>query len=168
MNAFVVRLLRAVILLMALGVLATQAWVLPEFATTLAINYPEVAELRGPALTVSIIGLTAAHVVLVCVWHLLTMVRTNTVFSRGALRWVDAIIGSAAAAGALALGLLVWLSARTAETGMQPGIALILLGCSVLGAGAALLVAVLRTLLSNAMRLKHQAGDLRAELDEVI
>ncbi|MGI5189603.1 DUF2975 domain-containing protein [Promicromonospora sp. CA-289599] len=113
MNTFVVRLLRAVILLMLLGVLITQAWVLPDIARSLATRYPEVDHLRTPALTVSIIGLTAAHVVLVCAWRLLTMVRHDTVFSTSAFRWVDVIIGATGAAGASALGLLIWLSTPT-------------------------------------------------------
>jgi hypothetical protein len=167
-NPFVVRLLRAVILLMVLGVLITQAWVLPDIAGSLSIRYPEVAHLHAPALTVSIIDLTAAHVVLVCVWRLLTMVRTNTVFSADAFRWVDVIIGAAGAAGALTLGLLLWLGSQTTETGMQPGIALLLLGCVVLATGVALVVAVLRALLAKAVGLKDEAGTLQAELDEVI
>ena len=168
MNAFVVRLLRAVILLMALGVLLAQAWVLPDIARSLVARYPEVAYLHGPTLTVSIIGLTAAHVVLVCVWHLLTRVRRDTVFSTGALRWVDAIIYAAAAAGVLAFSLLLWLGTQTTETGIPPGIALLLLGCVVLAAGVALVVAVLRALLAKAVGLKDEASTLQGELDEVI
>lgn len=168
MNTLVVRSLRVVIVVMHLGVLVAQAIALPEMAASLAATYPEAAHLRGPVLTVSVVGLTAAHVSLFCVWRLLTMVRRDTVFSARAFRWVDVIIGAAGTAGVLAFALLLWLGARTTGTGIPPGITLVLLGAGVVAAGAALLVGVLRALLRKAVGLEHAASTLRAELDEVI
>jgi hypothetical protein len=167
-NVLATGLLRLVLIFMFLGVLVTQLWVLPDISRSLAAHYPEVAHLRSPTLMISIITLVAAQLVLVCVWRLLTLVRRDTVFTLEAFRWVDVVIGSSAGAGVLALGLLVWLTAQTTQTGIQPGIALILLGSSVLAAGIALLVGVLRSLLAKAVGLKGEATNLRAELDEVI
>lgn len=168
MKTFVTGLLRPVIVLMFLGILIAQAWVLPDVSESLAAQYPEMAHVRTPTLVASIIMLATAQLALLCVWRLVTLVLRDAVFAHAAFRWVDVIIGAAVAAALLALGLLLWLTGQTAETGMQPGIALILFGCSVLAAGVALLVGVLRSLLASAVGLKGEATTLRAELDEVI
>ena len=68
----------------------------------------------------------------------------------------------------LAFGLLLWLGTQTRETGMGPGIALLLLGCVVLAAGVPLVVAVLSALLAKVVGLKDEASTLQTELDEVI
>lgn len=168
MNVLATGLLRLVIVFMFLGILIAQVWVLPDMSRSLGDQYAEVAHVRTPALVTSIIMLAAAQLVLVCVWRLVTMARRGAVFSRAAFRWVDVIIGAAVAACVLALGLLLWLTGQTVETGMQPGVALVLFGCAVLGAGVALVVGVLRSLLASAVGLKGEARTLRAELDEVI
>lgn len=160
-------LLRAVIVLLVLGTLLTQLVVLPDLSLSLEYRYPEAAHLRVPTLVVSVIGLVPLHVVLVCVWRLVGMVRRDAVFSPAAFRWVDAMIWSALAA-ALALGLLGWLTGATQDTGLQPGIGLTLLGSAVLAVGVGLLVVVLRGLLVKAVGWKGEATALRAELDEVI
>jgi len=161
-------LLRAVIVLLVLGTLLTQLVVLPDLSLSLEYRYPEAAHLRVPTLVVSVIGLVPLHVVLVCVWRLVGMVRRDAVFSPAAFRWVDAMIWSALAAAALALGLLGWLTGATQDTGLQPGIGLTLLGSAVLAVGVGLLVVVLRGLLVKAVGWKGEATALRAELDEVI
>lgn len=168
MNALVTGLLRLVLGFMFLGVLLVQTWVLPDISGSLAGQYAEAAHLRTPALVVSIVILAMAQVVLVCLWRLVALVRRDAVFSRVAFRWVDVIIGAAVAAAALAFGLLIWLTRQTVETGIQPGVALMLVGCSVLAVGIALVVGVLRSLLVSAVGLKGEATTLRAELDEVI
>jgi hypothetical protein len=167
-NVLATGLLRVVLVFMFLGVLLAQLWVLPDISGSLAVQYPEVAHLRSPTLVTAILALVAAQLVLVCVWRLLTLVRRDTVFSTEAFRWVDLIIGATGGAGALALGLLLWLTWQTTQTGLQPGIALLLLGSAVLAAGIALLVGVLRSLLAKAVGLKGEATTLRAELDEVV
>lgn len=167
-NILATLLLRVVLVLMFLGVLLAQLWVLPDIARSLADRYPEVAHLRPPILVTAILALVAAQLVLVCVWRLLTLVRRDTVFSPEAFRWVDVIIGAAGGAGVLALGLLLWLTWQTTQTGIPPGIGLLLLGSAVLAAGIALLVGVLRSLLAKAVGLKGEASTLRAELDEVV
>lgn len=168
MNVLATGLLRVVLVFMFLGVLLAQLWVLPDISRSLAHQYPEAAHLRSPTLVTAILALVAAQLVLVCVWRLLTLVRRDTVFSTEAFQWVDVIIGAAGGAGVLALGLLLWLTWQTTQTGLQPGIALVLLGSAVLAAGIALLVGILRSLLAKAVGLKGEATTLRAELDEVV
>lgn len=168
MNVLATGLLRVVLVFMFLGVLLAQLWVLPDISRSLAHQYPEAAHLRSPTLVTATLVLVAAQLVLVCVWRLLTLVRRDTVFSTEAFRWVDVIIGATGGAGVLALGLLLWLAWQTTQTGLQPGIALVLLGSAVLAAGIALLVGILRSLLAKAVGLKGEATTLRAELDEVV
>lgn len=168
MNPLATKLLRLVIVLLLLGIGVAQFAVLPELAASLAHLYPEAADLRSPALVVSIIGLVPAQVVLLCVWRLLTLVRRDAVFSPAAFRWVDAIIWAAFAACLLAIGLFAWLTGSTLDSGMQPGIALALLGCVVVAGGVGLLVVVLRGLLAKAVGWKGEAAVLQAELDEVV
>src|SRR5262249_13614126 len=43
---------------------------------------------------VTILGMAAVQVALVCIWRLVTMVRRGTVFSHAAFRYVDVVIGS--------------------------------------------------------------------------
>ncbi|MEU4384169.1 DUF2975 domain-containing protein [Promicromonospora sp. NPDC023805] len=168
MNVLATGLLRVVLVFMFLGVLLAQLWVLPDISGSLAAQYPEAAHIASPTLVTAILALVAAQLVLACVWRLLTLVRRDTVFSTEAFRWVDVIIGAAGGSGVLALGLLLWLSVQTTETGLQPGVALLLLGGAVLAGGIALLVGVLRSLLAKAVGLKGEATTLRAELDEVV
>lgn len=105
------------------------------------------------------------QVTLVCVWRLLTMVRKGTVFSDGAFRYVDIIFGAVTAASLLMFGLAVVLAPGEA---VAPGIVLLVCGASLMIAGAALIVLVLRALLAQAVARDAEAHHLRSELDEVI
>ena len=78
------------------------------------------------------------------------------------------IIGASAVGGTRAFALLLWLGTQTTKTGMQPGIALVLLGSTVLAAGVALIVCVLRAQPAKEVGLQQAASTLRAGLDEVI
>lgn len=104
------------------------------------------------------------QVTLVCVWRLLTMVRRGTVFSHGAFLYVDIIFGAVAAASVLVFALAVMLAPGDAA----PGIVLLISGASLLIAGVALIILVLRTLLAQAVARDAEANQLRAELGEVI
>ncbi|WP_285103826.1 DUF2975 domain-containing protein [Promicromonospora sp. MEB111] len=168
MNPLATRLLRLVIVLLFLGVALVQLVVLPELSAGVASSYPEAASLRVPTLAWSIAVLVPAQVVLVGIWRLLALVRRDAVFSPDAFRWVDLIVWASVGACVLALGLLSWLTVRTLDFGMQPGIGLALIGCAVLAGGIALLVVVLRGLLVKAVGWKGEAAALRIELDEVI
>jgi len=111
-----------------------------------------------------ILGFLIVEVTVVCVWQLLTMVRRGTVFSLAAFRYVDVIIGAAAAGSVLTFALGVALAPGDAA----PGIVLLIGGAGVVIAGIALVVLVMRMLLAQAVAREAEARDLRTELDEVI
>ncbi|KAA9394504.1 DUF2975 domain-containing protein [Kocuria coralli] len=100
----------------------------------------------------------------ICVWRLLTMVREGSVFSRGAFRYVDVIIGAIATAAALVVVLAVVL----APGDLAPGAVGLICGASLVLAGVALLVVVMRQLLVQAVGREVEARALRTELSEVI
>jgi hypothetical protein len=111
-----------------------------------------------------VLGLMTIQVTTVCVWRLSTMVRRGTVFSHAAFRYVDVVFGAVAAASLLAFGLAVALAPGDAP----PGIVLMICGASLVVAGMALIVLVLRMLLAQAVALDKEARDLQTELAEVI
>ena len=92
------------------------------------------------------------------------MVRRGTVFSHGAFRYVDIIVGAIAFAALLMFGIAVVLA--PGET--APGVVLLICGASLMIAGVALVVLVMRTLLAQAVARDAESKDLRSELDEVI
>jgi hypothetical protein len=93
------------------------------------------------------------------------MVRRGTVFSGAAFRFVDIIIGAIAAAS-----LLLYLLGVVLAPGgtVAPGIVLLVGGAATVVAGIALVVVVMRSLLSQAVARDLEASHLRAELDEVV
>jgi hypothetical protein len=93
------------------------------------------------------------------------MVRRGTVFSHAAFRYVDIVIGAAAAASLLTFALGVTLAPGEA---VAPGIVLLIGGGGVMIAGVALVVLVMRTLLAQAVAREAEAQHLQAELNEVI
>ena len=118
-----------------------------------------------PLRVITILGMAAVQVALVCVWRLVTMVRRGTVFSHAAFRYVDVVIGAIVAAA------LVWFAVTVINAPGQrddPGVTLIMGGVGVAILGVALIVLVLRMLLAQAVARDVEAAQLRAELDEVI
>jgi hypothetical protein len=107
---------------------------------------------------VTVIGMAAVQVAVVCVWRLVSMVRRGTVFSHDAFRYVDGVTGAIVAMA------LVWFAVTGINAPDQrddPGVSLIMAGIGVAILGVALIVRVLRLLLV-------QATQLRTELDHVI
>ncbi|MET7989621.1 DUF2975 domain-containing protein [Amycolatopsis sp. NPDC005232] len=113
----------------------------------------------------AILGLGTVQVAVVSVWRLVTMVRRGTVFSHAAFRYVDTVIGAIVAAA------LVWFAVTAINAPGQrddPGVTLIMGGIGVAILGVALIVLVLRMLLTQAVARDVEATQLQAELDEVI
>jgi hypothetical protein len=156
--------LRALIVLMLLGLLVVQAAIVPLLGIDISHEVPEQVALRWTVVAVGILGLLTIEVALLCIWRLLTMVRRDTVFSPAAFRYVDVIIGCAVAATLLA----VVLSFALAPGETAPGIVLLVVIAGVGTATIAMLVLVLRLLLAKAVALDSTATTLRAQLDEVI
>ena len=163
MGKLTVRALRAVLAVVLAGTVLVQAgmaWALVSGSD------PEDGSLPLTSLRViTILGIGAAQVTLVCVWRLVTMVRRGTVFSPAAFRYVDVIIGAIVAAA------LVWFAVTALNAPGQrddPGVTLIMGGIGVAILGVALIVLVLRMLLAQAVARDVEAAQLQAELDGVI
>ncbi|RDV09749.1 DUF2975 domain-containing protein [Arthrobacter sp. RT-1] len=163
MGKLTVLALRIVIALVLAGSLFVQVWMVP----LLSIDMEEAGAPTGPRialLAIVVLGIVCVQVTAVCVWRLLTMVRKGTVFSHGAFRYVDVIFGAIAVASLLMFGIAVLL----APGEVAPGVVLLICGASLMIAGVALIVLVLRTLLAQAVARDAEAKHLRSELDEVI
>lgn len=165
MGKLTVFALRAVLLVLLAGSVFVQAVMLPLVAVDMRQLDADHAYLRVPFLAITVLGVVAAQVVLVCVWRLVTMVRRGTVFSHAAFRYVDIVIGAIVAAA------LVWFTVTALNAPGQrddPGVTVIMSGIGVGILGIALFVLVLRTLLAQAVARDVEASQMQAELDEVI
>ncbi|GAB7188598.1 DUF2975 domain-containing protein [Kitasatospora sp. Ki12] len=163
MGKLTVRALRAVLVVVLTGTVFVQALMVWTLASG---NDPEDGSLPlTPLRVITVLGIGAAQVTLVCVWRLVTMVRRGTVFSHAAFRYVDVIIGAIVAAS------LMWFTVTAVNAPGQrddPGVTLIMGGIGLAILGVALIVLVLRTLLAQAVARDVEAAQLQAELDEVI
>ncbi|WP_151772952.1 DUF2975 domain-containing protein [Streptomyces abyssomicinicus] len=172
MGKLAVLALRAVIAALLAGSLFIQAVMLPLIFMDMQREADEVAQLRVPFVVIVFLGVVAAQVVLVSVWRLVTMARRGTVFSHAAFRYVDLITGGFATAAVLIWILGVFLASLNSggpeEDQVAPGIVLLVGGAGLAVFGVALVVLVLRTLLTQAVDRDVEASRMRAELDEVI
>lgn len=163
MGKLTVRALRAVLAVVLAGTVFVQALMV---WTLVSGNDPEDGTLPLTALRLlTILGMVAAQVALVCVWQLVTMVRRGTVFSHAAFRYVDGVIGAIVAAA------LVWFAVTAVNAPGQrddPGVTVIMGGIGMAILGVALIVLVLRMLLAQAVARDVEAVQMQAELDEVI
>ena len=161
MDKLTILALRIVIALCLVGSLFVQVVIVPLLWLDL-----EDVELwaRISLVVIIVLGIVTLQVTAVCVWQLLSMVRKGSVFSHGAFRYVDVIFGAVAVASVLVFALAVLL----APGGTAPGIVGLICGISLAIAGAALVVLVLRMLLTQALARDAEVHHLRSELDEVI
>jgi Protein of unknown function (DUF2975) len=163
MGKLTVRALRAVLTVVLTGTVLIQVLMV---WTLISGDDPEDGSLPLTSLRlITILGLVAVQVALVCVWRLVTMVRRGTVFSHAAFRYVDIVIGAIVAAA------LVWFTVTAINAPDQrddPGVTLIMGGIGVAILGVALIVLVLRMLLAQAVARDVEATQLKAELNEVI
>ena len=163
MGKFAVLALQVVIAMVIAGSLFIQLWMVPLISADLEQSGVPTG-LRITFNAIVVFGILTVQVSAVCLWKLLTMVRSGTVFSHGAFRYVDIIFGAIAAASVLVFGLAVLL----APGEIAPGVILLICGASLLIGGVALIVLVLRVLLAQAVARDAEAKNLRSELDEVI
>ena len=163
MGKLTVRALRAVLGVVLAGTVFVQVLMV---WTLISGNDPEDGTLPLTAFRViTILGMVAAQVALVCVGRLVTMVRRGTVFSHAAFRYVDGVIGAIVAAA------LLWFTVTAVNAPGQrddPGVTLIMGGIGLAILGVALVVLVLRMLLAQAVARDVEASRMQAELDQVI
>ncbi|WP_309068046.1 DUF2975 domain-containing protein [Microbacterium sp.] len=161
MSKYVVLALQIVIALSLAGSLVVQTVILPLLWIDLA---GEVLWGRIALIAIAALWILGLQICAVCIWRLLTMVRRGSVFSPAAFRWVDVIIGAIAFDAVVTFALAVLLAIGPAA----PGVVALVCGASLVTAGVALLVVVMRRLLQQAMDRETEARTLRSELDEVI
>lgn len=163
MGKLTVRALCAVLMVMLAGTVFVQAGMV---WTLVSGNDPEDGSLPLTAFRVmTILGMVSVQVALVCVFRLVAMVRRGTVFSHAAFRYVDVVIGAIVSAA------LVWFAVTAINAPDQradPGVTIIMGGVGVGILGVALIVLVLRMLLTQAVARDVEAAQMQAELDEVI
>ena len=165
MGTLTIQALRAVLVAALAGSLFVQVVMVPLVWRDMDGADPAVLDVRAPLLVIVVLGILTTQVVMICLWRLLTMVRSGTVFSDGAFRYVDIMIGAIACASALMFGLGVLLAPGEE---VAPGMVLLIGGAATVLAGIALVVVVMRSLLRQAVAREVEATHLRAELDEVI
>ena len=163
MGKLAVRALRAVLAVVLVGTVLVQAGMLWALISG---SDPADGSLPLTALRlITILGVLAVQVALVCVWRLVTMVRRGTVFSHAAFRYVDGVIGAIVAA---ALGWFAVTIVNAPGQRDDPGVTVIMAGIGVAVLGVALIVYVLRMLLVQAVARDVEAVQMQAELDAVI
>ncbi|WP_168582785.1 DUF2975 domain-containing protein [Gephyromycinifex aptenodytis] len=148
-----------VLLLLGLAIaMAVQVIVLPVLSGWMAESYPEVAYMRWPVLTLTVLGLLFGEVVLVATWRLLDAIASSQIFASTSFAWVDGIIWSLAAATAVSVALFGYLT----WVGIGPITVPVLALLTVLAAlGMLLLMIVMRSLL-------QQASALHTDMEAVI
>ncbi|MFF4629135.1 DUF2975 domain-containing protein [Streptomyces griseorubiginosus] len=161
MGKLAVRALRAVLVVVLTGTVGVQVLMAWALATDPEDGSVPLTLMR----LITILGMVSVQVTGVCVWRLVTMVRRGTVFSHGAFRYVDGIIGAITSAS------LLWFAVTAVNAPGQrddPGVSVIMAGIGLAILGVALIVLVLRTLLAQAVARDVEAARMQAELNEVI
>lgn len=158
MNTAAISLLRVTLVLIFIGALLGQVWVVPAFVAESVFAFPEVKLLAVPYSITVILGIACVQVALLAIWRLLAMVERKEIFSHAAFRWVDVIIWSAAIATALALFLGIHLLGVMQLGG--PGVLLACAGATICGTGFALLMIVMKGLLRGATILEDEMAEV--------
>lgn len=149
--------LRVFLVLLFAGLLVGQFFSFPGQFAHLAQEEPDLAHLRWPLTAFAFAELLCVQVVIVCTWRLLTLVRSDRIFSTESFRWVDAILGAMITGWLLLVGLAVFVFTQSDD----PGTPALFAGLVLTGAVVILLMAVMRALL-------RQATTLRTDLEAVI
>ena len=155
--------LRVLLVLVFVGLLVAQFLSLPGEFRQMAGEHPELGILPWLLLTFAILEVLCFQVVIVCTWRLLTLVRSDRIFSTEAFAWVDAIVWAVGAAWLLLASLAAYFVAVIYFTPelRDPGTPILLTGMVLIGGVVVLTIVVLRALL-------RQATVLRTDLEDVI
>lgn len=140
------------------GVLVVfQTLSLPGQFAHMAAESPDDAYLRWPATAVAVFWVLCVQVVIVSTWKLLSLVKSDRIFTEASLKWVDAIVWAIAAAWVVLVGVFLYVGFQADDPGMPLLLFLLTVGVTVLG----LLMVVMRALL-------RQATTLRTDMEAVI
>jgi len=149
--------LKALIVVLLALLLVAQIVLIPGVARVTAHRNPDLAFLEVPGIIGAVVFLALVEIVLLCVWKLLSLVRTDQIFSQRAFRYVDIIIGAMAMAAVLIAGALIVIYGARA---VNPGILLLGVLGIVVGVSLALLVGVLRGLLRKSLQLEQDMSEV--------
>lgn len=168
MAGWTVVALRAVIAIALFGAVLVQAAIV---AMTWVGGDPAPIAFRLALASICVLGIGCLQVIGVCIWRLVTRVRRGTVFSHDSFRYVNLVIWALVGGAVLIFALAVL--ARFANHAVEgdevaPGLVLLICGFSLVTAGVALVVYVLKILLAQAVDLDAEARHLKSELDVVI
>ncbi|MGQ7297093.1 DUF2975 domain-containing protein [Quadrisphaera sp. KR29] len=155
-----VRPLQLLLAALLAALLGAQALLVAGLTQLSPTDVPELQRFRWTLLVLAVVVLACAEVVVVATWRLLALVRADRIFSPGAFRWVDAIIGAFAAAW-VALLVAVVPVLQFAQVDDAPGLGGLHLLLLLVGLVPVLLMLVMRALLT-------QATSLRSDLEAVI
>ena len=159
MNRLFTLALRAALIVLFLGAIFAQVWLIPQLSRDIASATPELAYLAPPYVGLWILVAACCQVALVAVWMLLGKIRRGAIFTDRAFVWVDAIIGAGAVATLLVAGFEVHLLGIVDVGG--PPLGILLTGLVGIGGTFVLTMLVMRGLLRSATTIK-------TELDEVV
>ncbi|WP_433317161.1 DUF2975 domain-containing protein [Micromonospora sp. CA-269861] len=134
-----------------------QTFSLPGQFAHMAAESPQDAHLRWPATVVAVFWVLCVQVVIVATWQLLSLVKSDRIFTEASLKWVDAIVWAIAAAWLVLVGVFLYVGFNADDPGLPLLLFLLTVGVSVLG----LLMVVMRALL-------RQATTLRTDMEAVI
>lgn len=163
MRSFTIIVLKSIIALALAGSVVVLAGIVPAFWRDLAdTDTPRWEQVMFTAIFAA--SVVTMQVFGVCVWRLLTLVHRDSVFSKSAFGYVNTLVGTFVAASLLAFTLAALLAPGEAA----PGLVGLIGGAGLVLAGFALLVSVMRRLLTQAINYQTEAHKLRSELDEVI
>lgn len=149
--------LKALLAVLIALIAMCQVFIVPAVAAQSAWRYHEIAYLQVPGIIIGILFLVCVQVVLVCVWHLLSLVREDAIFKPSAFPWVDTSLAAVAFATLLVVVTLVTLLAAGVQ---NASISLLCTLGIVVGAGLSLLIVVLRGLLRKASQLEHDLSEV--------
>lgn len=155
--------LRILLVLVFIGLLVAQFLSLPGEFRQMAEENPEAGFIPWLLLTFAILEVLCLQVVIVCTWRLLTLVKSDRIFSEKSFVWVDVIVWTMATAWLLLAGVAAYLVAVIYFTPelRDPGTPILLFGMTLIGGVVVLVIVVLRALL-------RQATVLRSDMEEVI
>ena len=157
MYKFASRLLRVALVVILLGTVLAQVLV-RVLASQQATMLPEVAYLEVPYMAAAILFIGCVQVALVVVWRLLALVDGGAIFTRRALRWLDAITACGAVATILSGGVLLHMLGFVPGGG---GPMAYYVAASATGALASvLLIVVVRGVLESAIADRTRLGDM--------